>query len=168
MISDYFENNDIFYSGQHGFRKDMSSESALHDILSKLNENQNKRLVYLLLFIDFRKAFDTVDADLLIFKLFQYGLDNCVLNLKSYFNDRHQIVKIKNQTFSSPANITLGVPQGSILGPLFFLIFINDLAHYITLIIIKLFVDDTTFIIAERDLQTCIFKFQQAVSLLIE
>jgi hypothetical protein len=147
----------------------MSCESALQDILSKLNEIQNKCLVNLLLFIDFRKAFDTDDADLLISKLFQYGLDNCSLDLiKNYFNDRHLIVKIKNQTFVSPGNITQGVPQGSILGSLFNLIFINDLAHYITLIIIKLFVDDTTFIIAERDLQTCIFKFQQAVSLLIE
>ena len=94
----------------------MSCESALQDILSKLNENQNKHLVNLLLFIDFRKAFDTVDADLLIFKLFQYGLDNCSLDLiKNYFNDRHLIVKIKNQTFVSPGNITQGVPQGSIL-----------------------------------------------------
>ena len=169
QISDYFENNCIFYSGQHGFRKGMSCESALHEILSKINENQSKRLVNLLLFNDFRKAFDTVDADLLIFKLFQYGFDNHSLGLiKNYFNDRHQIVKIRNQTYSSQADIALGVPQGSILGPLFFLIFINDLAYYITLIIIKLFADDTTFIIAEYDIASCISKFKKAVLLLVE
>ena len=102
QISDYFENNAILFSGQPGFRKGMSCESALHEIL---NENQNKRLVNLLLFIDVRKAFDMVDADLLIFKLLKYGFDNCSLDLiKNYFNDRHQIVKM-NQTYSSPADI---------------------------------------------------------------
>ena len=63
-ITAYFENNDLFFEGQHGFRKGLSFESALHEVLSTLNKNQSKRLINLLYFIDFRKAFDTVDADL--------------------------------------------------------------------------------------------------------
>ena len=82
QISSFFEKNNILFEGQHGFRHGRSCEFALHEIISKLNYNQNKRLVnLLLLFIDFKKAFDTVDADLLILKLFNYGFSNSALEL---------------------------------------------------------------------------------------
>ena len=70
VISYVFEKNKILFEGQHGFKHGRSCETALHEIISKLNDNQNKRLVNLLLFIYFKKGFDTVDADLLILKLF--------------------------------------------------------------------------------------------------
>ena len=109
QISSFFENNKILFEGQHGFRHGRSCETALHEIISKLNENQNKRLVNLLLFIDFKKAFDTVDTDLLILKSFHYGFSNSALDLvKNYFNDRYQITKIGN-TFSDKLSIDLGV-----------------------------------------------------------
>jgi hypothetical protein len=81
QISSFFENNNILFDGQHGFGHERSCETALHEIFSKLNDSQNKRLVNLFLFIDFRKASDTVDADLLILKLFHYGLSNSALEL---------------------------------------------------------------------------------------
>ena len=97
----------------------------------------------LALFIDFKKAFDLIDPELLFLKLFHYGFDNDALALiENYFRDRQQQVKFRG-TSSLFADIKLGVPQGSVLGPLFFLIFINDLPFLLELLC-KLFADDTT------------------------
>ena len=76
QIFDYFESNKLFYAGQHGFRKGFSCETALHELLSEINNNLDKRLINMLLFIDFRKAFDLVDVNLLLLKLFHYGFNN--------------------------------------------------------------------------------------------
>ena len=136
--------NNLLFKGQHGFRSHHSCETALHELLSEINTIRDKRLICLLLFIDFRKAFDLVDSSKLIRKLFHLGFDNNALELiKNYFEDREQTVKFnnKNSTFQS---INLGVPKGSVLGPLFFLIFINDLAFILDLMC-KMFADDTTF-----------------------
>ena len=98
------------------------------------------------LFIDFRKAFDLVHPDLLILKLFHYGFDNGSLKLiQDYFKNRSQITRL-GKSYSKKSDISLGVPQGSILGPLFFLIYINDLAIKSELETV-LFADDTSLIV---------------------
>ena len=168
QISKYFEVNKIFFSGQHGFRKSFSCETALHELISDVNEIRDKKSIALLLFIDFKKAFDTVDSDLLISKLFHYGFDNNSLNLiRNYFINRSQIVKIgKNQ--SGIEKIKLGVPQGSVLGPLFFLIFINDLPMYLINLKSKLFADDTTIYFDRYDLDVLITEFSRNIRPLFE
>ena len=88
--------------------------------MSDLNKNQEKKLISILLFIDFREAFDLVDINFLLRKLFHYGFSNDSLDLiKSYFTNRKQPVKI-DEIKSDIVNMNLGVPQGSVLGPLFF------------------------------------------------
>ena len=98
-----------------------------------------------MLFIDFRKAFDTVDAKLLLNKLFHYGFDNLSIKLLSdYFSNRAQVVRFNDVVSDKQyIYINLGVPQRSVFGQLLFLIFINDLAFIVELAC-KLFADDTT------------------------
>ena len=150
--------NEILFSGQHGFRNGHSCETALHELVSYLNENRNIRVTTLLLFIDFRKAFDLVDSRKLLRKLFHYGFDNSALNMiANYFTNRFQTVKYDNKK-SPLMSINLGVPQGSVLGPLFFLIMINDLA-FISDLMCKMFADDTTMCDSDKDLTTLINRF---------
>ena len=114
QIFDYFESNKLFYAGQHGFRKGFSCETALHELLSEINNNLDKRLINMLLFIDYRKAFDLVDVNLLLLKLFHYGFNNNAISLISnYFSDRTQQTKI-GQTVSEKCSIKHGEPQGSV------------------------------------------------------
>jgi len=142
QITKYFEKNELFTPHQHGFRKGHSCETALHELISDLNLARDKKLVNMLLFIDFKKAFDTVDSNLLLAKLFHYGFDTAsLLLIADYFKNRQQKTKIGNIS-SNSSEILLGVPQGSILGPLFFLIFINDLLNYLVDVSAKLFADE--------------------------
>ena len=168
QISDYFNNKNLFYSGQHGFRSNHSCETALHELLSDINNGKDKKLISLLLFIDFRKAFDTVDSNLLLTKLFHYGFDTSSLKLiANYFSNRSQYTKLGNIK-SSRQCVSLGVPQGSILGPLFFLIFINDLPFFLNGVKSKLFADDTTLYHQGNDLDLLISDFTKKVSPLFD
>ena len=163
QISCYFEINNLFTPNQHGFRKVHSCESALHELLSDLNKARNDKLTTMLLFIDFKKAFDTVDSNLLLSKLFHYGFDTkALLLIADYFKNRQQLTKINNST-SEPNKVILGVPQGSILGPLFFLIYINDLIFYINDASAKLFADDTTIYYSDKDLGNITKKFSTII-----
>ena len=168
QISNYFEEKKLFTIHQHGFRKSHSCETALHELISDLNSARDKKLTTLLLFIDFKKAFDTVDSSLLLSKLHHYGFDTeALILIADYFKNRLQVTKINNH-LSSPKPMLLGVPQGSILGPLFFLIFINDLLEYLPDISSKLFADDTTLYCSSPELTIVTNKFSKTINQLLE
>ena len=151
----YFEINNLFFHGQHGFRGGYSCESALHELISKCMENKYKRMINCLLFVDFKKAFDMIDRKLLLQKLAEYGFMNSAISLiESYFSNRKQMVRI-GKINSGFIDLNLGVPQGSVLGSLLFLIYINDLPVFLSDYFVRLFADDTTMLFSGGSTDEC-------------
>ena len=135
--------HNVLHSTQPSFRPNHSCETALLQMINKFHEAINNGQITGIVMVDFRKAFDLVDHTLLLKKLRHYKISNETLFwFSSYLLNRKQIVL--NNIESTTENIVCGVPQCSILGPLLFLIFINDLPHYTDNINTDLYADDTT------------------------
>ena len=110
----------ILFSAQYGFREGFSTEHAIVDIVSAIQSNMDKRLFTCGIFIDLKKAFDTVNHQILLNKLNHYGFRGIINNwFESFLRDRSQTLEI-NKLISDTAPKSNGVPQGSILGPLLF------------------------------------------------
>ena len=141
-ITTHFINKNLFSEEQHGFRSNRSCETALQPILERWKQSVEAKQIILALFIDFKKAF--IDPELLFIKLFHYGFDNISLCfLRYYFKNRSQVTCI-NKANSERMPMLWVVPQVSILGPLLFHIFINDLSLAVSKLEVILFADDTS------------------------
>lgn len=166
-LAKHLDSSNFLYKGQYGFRPKSNTLTATTDLITNIKVCIDEKKVALGIFIDLKKAFDTVSHSLLIKKLNKYvGVTETALDIfKSYLTNRYQIVKI-GQSKSRMKRITYGVPQGSLLGPILFLIYINDM-HEIGLHgRITLYADDTCLFYFGSKVETIINQAQNDLNLL--
>jgi len=147
----FLESNNLLANSQYGFRKAHSTVHPLVHFLNNLTKANNKKLYTIAIFCDLQKAFDTVDHGILVKKLEAIGVRGTeLLWFKNYLCNRKQFVSIDGHN-STLLDIVIGVPQGSILGPLLFIIYINELPLYSSFDD-SLFADDTTLLKSHENL----------------
>lgn len=158
-INNFLKEHNILYKYQYGFREGSSTELALSQITEELSDNIQNDDITCSIFIDLQKAFDTVDHHILLAKLNKYGLRGLPAQLiENYLSGRKQVTVV-NGLHSNLENVKCGVPQGSILGPLFFSLYINDLPN-ISSFKVRLFADDACLIYKNKN----IFQLEQNVN----
>ena len=154
-LKSFLEQYNILHDSQYGFREKRSTEHALLDIINQIETNMGAGLYSCGIFIDLRKAFDTVDHQILLSKLHHYGVRGITNRwFSSYLLGRQQTTQIGANNTSKKETILSGVPQGSVLGPLLFLIYINDISNSADQLKFYLFADDTHMLYADRNLKS--------------
>ena len=160
-IVDFMDTNNSLFDMQYGFRSGRSCEHALLKAQSLLLDSLSKKEISLLLLIDFSKAFDMVEHTILLKKLEHYGIRGSALEwLKSYLGDREQFVTVAGKD-STRKSMKFGVPQGSILGPLLFIIYVNDLPQISKLAKFIMYADDANIIITGNSIDEINEKFNK-------
>ena len=143
QVYSYLEENQILTPKQFVFRPKLSTEIALAHFTDNILGNMDKGLTTGAVFLDLSKAFDTVNHSRLFDKLQSTGFSSDTVKwFQSYLTNRKQVTAIVNQTSSSKP-VPVGVPQGSVLGPLLFLIYVNDLPLHVSHCEMSLYADDT-------------------------
>ena len=150
-MSNYLTQKKILCEQQCGFISGLSTDISIAKLLKHVHEGLDTRKYGICVFLDLRKAFDLVNKEILLTKLNTYGIRGSTNQLiRSYLDNRQQYVSV-NGICSSTSLIEIGVPQGSNMGPLLFLIFINDLVKSSTVLNFNLFADDTSIYLSDLD-----------------
>ena len=151
----------ILYQYQFGFREKHSTVQAIIEITDDIKEQLDKGNIVLGTYLDLSKAFDTVNHKILLKKLNYYGIRGIVNNwFESYLTGRQQTTYVNGQ-YSSKSYISTGVPQGSVLGPLLFLIYINDIVSCAGSNSLRLYADDTNLFVFDKSLENIFSKTQK-------
>lgn len=165
QLMNFFETNNIFTTQQSGFRRHHSCETAIQLVLEDLREKIGSTIT-VAVFLDLRKAFETIDRDILLQKLERYGIRGKVAKwIKSYLTYRTQKVKY-NGWYSGTLDNNIGVPQGSKLGPLLFIIYINDIANNLQFVTIHLYADDALILISGIKIQEVLEKLKVDINVM--
>ena len=163
-LVNFFDTHNKFFGSQFGFRSGHSCEHALLEAQSKICRSLDNKEVAVLLLIDFSKAFDMVDHEIMIKKLEHYGVRGKLLSwFQSYLTNRQQYVHL-NGVDSNKKFLKYGVPQGSILGPLLFIIYINDLPEITNLAKYIFFADDANILVTGQDLSEINIKIKTVIT----
>ena len=167
-LNNYITENAILHENQYGFRPKLSTTLALLHLVDGLSQSIDDGKITAGVFIDLAKAFDTVDHAILLSKLEFYGIRGVTLRwFESYLLGRKQFVAI-NKTHSDLANIRCGVPQGSILGPILFILYINDFNYLSNVLQIIMFADDTNLFLTGSDLLEIELVFNRELKIIAE
>ena len=153
-LNSYLDRHNVLVEQQSGFREGVSTNVAIAKFLKKVYEGLNCGRFCVGVFLDLRKAFDMVNRDILLRKLEHYGVRGVPLDLiRSFLTDRQQYVKVGDNK-SDIATTNLGTPQGSVLSPLLFLVFINDIVNCSNSLCFNLFADDTCVYMDDTKIDT--------------
>jgi len=151
-LTKFITTNSLLNDYQFGFRRHHSTSLALIDVIDNIYSHLDNKEYVLGIYLDLKKAFDTVDHSILLWKLNYYGIRGVVHSwFSSYLHNRTQFTSV-NGYDSKTLPVTCGVPQGSVLGPLLFLIYINDICRVVSGGKIKLFADDTNIFVTGKTL----------------
>ena len=150
QLYQYLNDNQLFSSCQTGFRSLRSTLTALLEATNSWSVNIDNGFLNGVVFIDLKKALDTIDHEIILRKLSYFGADQATAKwFQSYLSNRTQRCNV-NGNLSTASTVTCGVPQGSILGPLLFLMYINDLPNCLRVAAPRMFADDTSITLSAK------------------
>lgn len=168
QLVEYIESNNILTIHQSAFRKNHSCETTLNYVVSELKEYIDKDQVAIVVFLDLKRAFETIDRERMIRKLQNCGIDGIELKwFESYLTNRKQYTKYKNES-SETLEIPIGLPQGTQLSVFLFLIYINDIVNLAENGKIVLFADDTVLMVVDDSIDSAKRKTNECLKRILD
>lgn len=164
-ISSFLELNNIFSTSQHGFRKEKSTETACIEYIQFINDCMDRNECTVTIFFDLTRAFDTLNISFVSKKLDALGIRGRTNDfIISFLTNRKSLIKI-GDCCSDVFDVRQGTPQGSVLGPLIFLLYVNDLPEHITDGSVFMYADDTSIVISDKNPDNVIIKASNVLNM---